>query len=99
MDTETTIQFLLEQQAAFEARFGRFERSLEEIRELQRGTERLIHLFAQAGAEQIELHRQRLDTIERHQAEDRERFDRFLERFDAYVRGLQGDGHGSRAGD
>jgi len=99
MDTEKTIQFLLEQQAAFEARFGRFERSLEEIREIQRSTERLINLFAQAGSGQIELHRQRLDAIERRQDEDRERFNAFLERFDAYLRGRQGDGHGSFRGD
>jgi hypothetical protein len=99
MDVERTIQFLLEQQAAFEARFGRFERSLEEIRDLQRATERLVNLFAKAGAEQIELHRQRLDVLERRQVEDRERFNTFLERFDAYLRGRQGDGHGGRAGD
>ena len=87
----------MEQQAKFEVRFASFESGfktgMEELRQSQQATERLINAFARAGAAQIELHRARLDSLERRLEADEERFQAFLERFDAFLRGQQGNGH------
>jgi hypothetical protein len=96
MDVEKTIAFPLEQPAKFEVRF---EAGMEEIRQNQAATERLIDAFARAGQAQIELHRGRLDGSEgrlaaderRLEAQERE-FRAFLDRFDAFLRD-QGNGH------
>lgn len=97
MEIEKTIEFLMEQQAKFEARFATFEASFEagmdELRQSQQATERLINAFAKAGAAQIELHRARLDSLERRLEAHEQRFQAFLDRFDAFLRGQQGNGH------
>ena len=88
----------MEQQAKFEARLpfrASFETGMEELRQSQQATERLINAFAKAGAAQIELHRARLDSLERRMETDEQRFQMFLDRFDAFLRGRQGDGHGA----
>jgi hypothetical protein len=106
MDIQKTMEFLIEQQAKFESRFAAFESSfrtgMEELRQNQQATERLINAFANAGAAQIELHRARLDSVERRLeadeqrlAEEGKRFQAFLDRFDAFLRGQQGNGHAS----
>ncbi len=99
MDIEKTIQFLIEQQAKFDSSF---KAGMEELRQSQRATERLINAFAKAGEAQIELHRARLDSLERrleadeHRLEaDEQRFQAFLERFDAFLQGRQGNGDGA----
>ena len=93
MDIEKTIEFLMEQQAKFES-------AMTELRQSQQATERLINAFAKAGAAQIELHRarldsveRRLDSVERQREADEQRFQAFLDRFDAFLRGQRGDGH------
>ena len=86
MDIEKTIEFLLAQQA-------KFETGMEELRQSQQATERLINAFAKAGAAQIELHRARLDSVERRLEADEQRFQAFLDRFDAFLRGQRGNGH------
>jgi hypothetical protein len=93
VDIEKTIEFLLAQQA-------KFETGMEELRQSQQATERLINAFAKAGAAQIELHRarldsveRRLDSVERQREADEQRFQAFLDRFDAFLRGQRGDGH------
>lgn len=68
---------------------------MEELRQSQQATERLINAFANAGAAQIELHRARLDSLERRMETAEQRFQMFLDRFDAFLRGRQGDGHGA----
>ena len=83
MDVEKTIAFLLEQQVRFEA-------GMEELRQNQAATER--DAFARAGQAQIELHRERLDSMERHIETQEREFKAFLDRFDAFLRG-QGNGH------
>ena len=100
MDIEKTIEFLLEQQAKFDAWFASFNTGMEELRRSQQATERLINAFAKAGEAQIELHRARLDSVERRlesgerqREADEQRFQAFLDRFDAFLRGQRGDGH------
>jgi hypothetical protein len=99
MDIEKTIEFLMEQQAKFDTSFATFkagfETGMEELRQSQQATERLINAFAKAGAAQIELHRARLESLERRQEADEQRFQAFLDRFDAFLRGQQGNGHGA----
>ena len=97
MDIEKTIEFLMEQQAKFETSF---RTGMEELRQNQQATERLINAFAKAGAAQIELHRarldsveRRLDSVERQREADDQRFQAFLDRFDAFLRGQKGNGH------
>lgn len=98
MDVEKTIEFILEHHATFEAELTKFDTSfkagMEELRRSQQATERLINAFAKAGQAQIELHTARLDRLERQQAEDEERFQAFLKRFDAFLQGQKGNGHG-----
>jgi len=93
VDVEKTIEFLLEQQAKFDAWFASFNTGMEELRRSQQATERLINAFAKAGEAQIELHRARLDSLERRMEADEQRFQAFLDRFDAFLRGQRGDGH------
>ena len=93
MDIEKTIEFLMEQQAKFDAWFASFNTGMQELRQSQQATERLINAFAKAGAAQIELHRARLDSLERRLEADEQRFQAFLDRFDAFLRGQRGDGH------
>jgi hypothetical protein len=95
MDIEKTIEFLMEQQAKFDAWFSSFKTGIEELRQNQQATERLINAFAKAGAAQIEIHRPRLDSLERRMEADEQRFQMFLDRFDAFLRSRQGDGHGA----
>jgi hypothetical protein len=98
MDVEKTIQFLLEQQAKFEASLAtakaNFDAGMEELRKSQQATERLINAFARAGQAQIELHQSRLDNPDRHLETQEQEFRAFLDRFDAYLRG-RGNGHGA----
>lgn len=89
MDVEKTIAFLLENQARFDARF---QAGMEEIRQNQAATERLIDAFARAGQAQIELHRGRLDALEKRMEIQEREFKAFLDPFDAFLRG-QGNGH------
>jgi hypothetical protein len=93
MDIEKTIEFLIEQQAKFDAWFASFKTGMEELRQSQQATERLINAFAKAGAAQTELHRARLEGLEQRVEADEQRFQAFLERFDSFLRGQQGDGH------
>jgi len=93
VDIEKTIEFLMEQQAKFDAWVATFKTGMEELRQNQQATERLINAFAKAGAAQIELHRARLDSVERRLEADEQRFQAFLDRFDAFLRGQRGDGH------
>lgn len=98
MDVERTIQFLLEQQAKFEASLAaskaNFDAGMEELRKSQQATERLINAFARAGQAQIELHQARLDSMDKRletqekrlEAQERE-FKAFLDRFDNFLRG------------
>jgi hypothetical protein len=99
MDVEKTIEFLLEHQARFEANLAtfaaNFEADMKQLRESQRATERLINAFAKAGQAQIELHRTRMDSLERRLEMDEERFQAFLKRFDTFLQGRQGDGQGA----
>jgi hypothetical protein len=95
MDIEKTIEFLSQQQAKFDANLAAFHAGMEELRASQRATERLINAFAKAGQEQIELHRVRLDSVERRMQADEEHFQDFLKRFDAFLQGRQGNGHGA----
>jgi division protein CdvB (Snf7/Vps24/ESCRT-III family) len=106
MDIEKTILFLIEHQARLDASLATFESQfkagMEELRQSQRATERLINAFAKAGEAQIELHRARLDGLDqRLQADelrlqaDEERFQAFLKRFDAFLQGQQGNGRGA----
>jgi hypothetical protein len=92
MDVEKTIQFILEQQARFESSF---KAGMDELRQSQRATERLINAFAKAGEAQIELHRARLDGLDHRLQADEERFQAFLKRFDAFLQGQQGNGRGA----
>lgn len=96
MDVEKTIEFLLEQQARLESSFAafdaRFKADMEELTRRQQATERLINAFAKAGEAQIELHRARLNGLEQKIQADEERFQAFLGRFDAFLRGQQGNG-------
>lgn len=98
MDVEKTIEFLLEHHAKFEADLAKFaaefRADMQEIHENQRATERLINAFAKAGQAQIELHRARLDSLERKQVADEEQFQAFLKRFDTFLQGQKGNGHG-----
>lgn len=99
MDVEKTIGFLLENQARFDARLAalleqqaKFEMGMEALRKDQAATQRLIDAFARAGQAQIELHRGRLDGLERRMENQEREFKAFLDRFDAFLRG-QGNGH------
>jgi hypothetical protein len=96
MDVEKTIAFLLENQARFDTRLAafqaKFEADMEEIRQNQAATERLINAFAKAGQAQIELHQRLLDGLERRMENQEREFKAFLDRFDAFLRG-QGNGH------
>lgn len=92
MDIEKAIEFLMEQRAKFDVTF---KAGMEELRQSQQATERLIDAFAKAGAAQIELHRARLDSLETRLEADEQRFQAFLDRFDAFLRGQQGNGHGA----
>ena len=83
----------MEQQAKFDAWVATFKTGMEELRQNQQATERLINAFAKAGAAQIELHRARLDSVERRVEADEQRFQAFPDRFDAFLRGQRGDGH------
>ena len=96
MDIEKIIGSLLEQQAKSDAWVASFKAGMEELRQNHQATERLINAFANAGAAQIELHRPRLDSLERRVEPDEQRFQAFLDRFDAFLRGQRGDGHGAR---
>jgi hypothetical protein len=93
MDIEKTIEFLLERQAKFDAWFASFRTGMEKLRQNQQATERLINAFAKAGSAQIELHRVQLHSVDRRMETDEQRFPAFSGRFDAFLRGRQGDGH------
>jgi hypothetical protein len=99
MNIEETIEFLIQHQARLEANLATFESEfragMEELRQSQRATERLINAFAKAGEAQIELHRARLDGLDQRLQADEERFQAFLKRFDAYLQGQQGNGRGA----
>jgi DNA anti-recombination protein RmuC len=98
MDIEKTIEFLLEQQAKFDASLAaskaRFDAEMEELRKSQKATERLINAFAKAGAAQIELHQARLDGLDKRLETQEREFKAFLDRFDAFLKGRSGNGHG-----
>jgi hypothetical protein len=100
MDVEKTIAFLLENQARFDARLAafqtKFETDMEEMRKNQAATGRLIDAFARAGQAQIELHRGRLEALEKRMENQEREFKAFLDRFDAYLRG-RGNGHAGPA--
>jgi hypothetical protein len=91
MDVEKTIEFILDQQAKFEA-------GLEELRQAQKKTEqglqrleRFVENYAQAGSNQMQIHRERMDRYEAEQKEQREEFRAFLKRFDDFLhRGTNG---------
>jgi hypothetical protein len=94
MDIEKTMQFIVEQQAQFEANLAAFNAGMEELRKRQEATEKLINAFAKAGQAQIELHTARLNGLEgRLEIQERE-FKAFLDRFDDYLR-RAGNGHGA----
>jgi DNA anti-recombination protein RmuC len=99
MDIEKTIEFLLEQQAKFDASLAaskaKFDAEMEELRKSQQATERLINAFAKAGAAQIELHQARLDGLDKRLETQEREFKAFLDRFDAFLKGRSGNGHGT----
>jgi hypothetical protein len=93
MDIEKTMEFILDQQAKFEAGMVKFEAGLEELRQAQHKTEqglvrleKLVEAYAQAGSIQMQLHRERMDAYEAQQREQREEFRAFLKRFDDFLR-------------
>jgi hypothetical protein len=99
MDVEGTMAFLLEQQARLDASLAvfkaNFDAGMEELRKSQQATERLINAFAKAGSAQIALHQARLDGLDKRlEAQERE-FKAFLDRFDAFLKGRSGNGHGT----
>ena len=97
MDTEKTMQFIVEQQAAFEAKHAvwkaDFDAGMAELRKRQEATGRLINSFAKAGQAQIELHTARMDGLEKRLETQEREFQAFLGRFDAYLRGQGHNGH------
>ncbi|HXJ94281.1 MAG TPA: hypothetical protein VMT20_15645 [Terriglobia bacterium] len=99
MDVEKTIEFLLGQHARFDASLAafqaKFDADMEERRKNQKATERLINAFARAGAAQIELHQARLDGLDKRLEVQEREFRAFLDRFDAFLKGRCGNGHGT----
>jgi hypothetical protein len=77
MDIEKMMEFLFEQQPKFDAWFASFRTGMEELRQSQQATERLINAFAKAGSGQVELRRVRLDSLERRMETDEQRFQAF----------------------
>lgn len=99
MDVEGTMAFLLEQQAKLDGSLAvfkaNFDVGMEELRKSQQATERLINAFAKAGSAQIELHQARLDGLEKRLETQEREFKAFLDRFDAFLKGRSGNGHGN----
>jgi hypothetical protein len=91
MDVEKTMQFILDQQAKFEANLAafqaKFDADMKELRDSQRATERLINAFAKAGQAQIELHTARLDGLDKRLETQERQFQTFLGRVDDFLRG------------
>jgi len=77
VDIDKIIGSPLEQQAKFDAWVASFKAGMEELRQNHQATERLINAFANDGAAQIELHRARLDSLERRVEADEQRFQAF----------------------
>ena len=86
MDVEKTMEFILAQQARFEA-------GMEELRQSHQATERLVRRLARWGAARLRQHEERMDEMEQRREEDRREFQAFLQRFDDFLRGQRGDGH------
>jgi len=100
MDVEKTMEFILEQQARFEANFARFEVGMEELRQSHQATERLVRRLARLGAARLrehdkraDMHEERIKAMEHQREQDRREFQAFLQRFDDFLRGQRGDGH------
>lgn len=94
MDVEKTIAFITEQQARFEANLQNLLDSQAETDRHIRATERVVRAFIRAGNAQLELHWDRMDTLESRMDSMDQHFQAFLERFDAFLRGSQGgNGH------
>ena len=96
MDIEKTMQFILDQQARFEASHAawkaEFDTGITELRKRQEATERLINAFAKAGQAQIELHTARLDGLDKRLETQEREFQAFLGRFDDFLRGRRNGG-------
>src|SRR6266536_6617011 len=93
MDVEKTMEFILEQQARFEA-------GMDELRQSHQATERLVRRLARWGAARLRehdkraaMHEERIKAMEQQREEDRREFQAFLQRFDDFLRGQRGDGH------
>ncbi len=102
MDVEKTMQFILEQQGDFAAHIGALreqqEKSAQQIERLvelaRLHSERLEALVevARLQSDGLDCHHRRLQAQEKWSEVFQQRFDQFLERFDAYLRGRGGDG-------
>ncbi len=94
MDTERTLQFVVETQARFAADLGK-------LRALALQIGALTRQMASAQQEQARRHNELLSVVHemaRMQRQDRERFEAFLKRMDAWVRRGRNGGKRNRNG-
>lgn len=92
MDVEKTIEFLIESQAATDARLAALGVKVDKL------AESVATLVTIVGSQQerFSVHRERLDAHERRMQANEEEFRAFLKRFDAFLKGRSGNGHGGR---